>query len=109
MSSNFDQLSEPPATDAQHLENVSDLSSGVQEMADKLAEYVDACKNQGFDQEALDSLQRAAEMLGEAASELQNASSDFEGHYSGVREHAASGRSVIGDDGQVDFWTGEGK
>jgi hypothetical protein len=106
---NFDQLTEAPTSDAEHLSNVSDLSSGVQEMADKLAEYISMCQTKGFDQEALDSLQRAAEMLGEAATELQNASSDFENHYAGVREHAAAGKTVVGDDAPVDFWTGDGR
>ena len=108
MTSNFDQLTEAPATDADHLSNVSDLSDGVQEMADKLAEYVSMCEGQGFDQEALDSLTRAAEMLGEAATELSNASSDFENCYSGLREHAASGKTIIGPDGPNTWWTGDG-
>ena len=98
--------SEAPNTDAEHLENVSSLAEKIRQLADELEEYISNCQAKGMDDEALDSARRCAELLGEAASEAGNMAGDFEQHYSGVREHVASGKKVMGDDGQVDFWTG---
>ena len=107
--SGFDSLTEAPNTDAEHLENVSGLAEQIQQMADQLEEYISQCQSKGMDDEALDAAKRCAEQLGEAASEASNMAGDFENHYSGVREHAAAHGQVMGDDGPVDFWSGEGR
>lgn len=106
--SSFDQLTEAPSTDAEHLENVNGLADDVKEMSERLTEYIQMCQDKGMDSEALDSGQRAAEALSEAADAIGNMGQDFENSYSGVRETAASGKQIIGDNGPVDFWTGDG-
>jgi len=102
---NIDQLSEPPATDAQHLENINGLAEEIQKFADQLGEYVEACKSMGMDDDALSSADACVENLTEAALAAGQMASDYESTYSGVRETAAAGTSIPGRDGQpATFW-----
>jgi hypothetical protein len=102
-------LNQDVTTDAEHLQNIAGVAAGIQQLAEQLAEYIAACQAKGMDEEALTSLSRAMEMLAEAGDACANASMDFENAYAGVRETAASGKTIIGDNGPVNFWTGEGR
>lgn len=101
-------LTEAPATDAEHLSNIGDLATETQRLSEELAEYISQCADMGMDDSALSSLRNAAEQLGEAASAIAAAPGEFESVYSGVRETAAAGTQIIGENGPSTWWTGEG-
>lgn len=104
--SGWDMLSEAPATDADHLQKLTEIAGNLQGGADAVAEYAQVCQSAGMDQRALGRLQNLAESLAEAGSHVGGAVEEFEQTYGPVRELAAAGVSIPGDEGK--FWTGEG-
>ncbi len=103
-----DHLTQAPDTDADHLQGLNDLAQDIAGLAARVEEYASTCEALGVDASAgLTSLQAVSEHLQEASAATSQAATDFEHAYAGVRETAASGVSMPGQQGAGDFWTGD--
>jgi hypothetical protein len=99
----LEHLEEPPTTDADYLGAVAGIAEELEGLAPQVEEYLNTCAQMGFGDE-LEPGHRLAELLTEAAAAAQEMGTRFAEMHEGVREHAASGKKVIG----TDFYTGEG-
>jgi hypothetical protein len=102
-----EHLDEAPQTDADHLEKLRAIAEQIEEDARAVEEYVGQCDSMGFDESTMEGGKRLAEHLAEAARAVVDWAQDFESTYEGIRQTAASGVKIPGQNGEAEFWTGQ--